>query len=438
MNYANSRYLKSTGDVRQTDASAGRIDSLIGTVLAFKLFADMLPQVHVLDYVALGGVIVALVIAVRDLVRVHMGSCDFIAVVLILIIAVNAYLDQAGVVIAIKMASAFALYFLGKSIWRSFNNCLHILTYATMIVVVINFGLLVMGKGFQAWGGASTFSGAYYFKTDLANAMALAVALSLFNGKPNAKLRFGILMMASAMLLLSNARAYYFIWAAMIFLYIQMRRGKRVTIRTVALLVVLVVAMLFLLRALGNSELFRHFGFISFQFNNIAELFNGSNTQGRNLVFAAQLEKVMNSSLPAQLFGNGFTGDSVYVNGTFYGAHSLYVGTLFNLGIVGLVLFLFFMVTLIVRAAKIESLSMRYLIISLAVIFMVSGLSVDVLQYTANSWVPFFFLGYADTVSRKQSDFQYSTPVSSLVRKQESVETTNIYSGIEAAPRGRC
>lgn len=199
-------------------------------------------------------------------------------------------------------------------------------------------------------------------------------------------------------LFLSNARAYYFVWAAMVLLCVQMRRGRKVTLRTFLLLALVIVAVLFSLRALASSALFQNFGFISFQFDSLSDLLNGANTQGRNLVFEEQMERVASSTLASQLFGNGYTGDRVFVNGATYGAHSLYVGTLFNLGICGLGLMVAFLGILTYRAAKLENIKTRYLVVSLSATFLMAGLSVDVLQYTANSWMPFFFLGYANSL----------------------------------------
>lgn len=180
----------SAGDFREgSSAQTRHPGALVGGILSFKLLADMFPSIHLLDYVALAAALVALVVLGKDLARVRLGMCDAIAVALLMLIALNAYQDQEGVSIAIKMGSAFAIYFLGRASIRGFGDVLQILTYTSAAVVAANLLLLGMGDGFQGWGGARTFSGFYFFKTDLASAMALAVALSIFNCKTNFAVR---------------------------------------------------------------------------------------------------------------------------------------------------------------------------------------------------------------------------------------------------------
>ena len=113
-----------------------------------------------------------------------------------------------------------------------------------------------------------------------------------------------------------------------------------------------------------------------------------------------------------QMLGIDLTSDLILVNGSEYGSHSLYVGTLFNLGFVGLMLLLS-LIVLIFKA--VETMQERkqgdakpYLTLTLLLTFLLSGISVHVLQYSANSWMPMLMFGVAVSLAR-ESGLEKST-----------------------------
>ncbi len=413
---------------RQTGSrDEGREDTWLsqaaGVLLGCKLIVDMFPAFALLDYAMLVSALMLFVAALREFAKIKLGLIDAAALFVGLLLVRNALYDPEGAVIAVKIASALLLFFVGRVVWRGIDQVLRCLWIAAITVLVVNSVTLATGVGFQIWGGgANTFSGMYFFKTDLASAMCFVVILALFYEKPWRVLRIAVVVAASILLLLSNARAYYFILPCLLLFRWMLYKKVRLGVRHAAVVAIIIVAMLFVLRFLGTTEFFQSMHFISFDFESFADLFNGSNTQGRDYLFAVQMGRVADSSLMNQLFGNGFTGDVVLMNGALYAAHSLYIGTIFNLGYVGMALVVAIVLAAIIRARCISNQAIGYFAISLAVTLLVSGISFDVLQYTANTWTPFFVFGVVLSMHANGRTGELDTKASLLERRAISAE----------------
>lgn len=365
----------------------------VGYLLGAKVVADMFPAFALLDYFILGVSIVLVIAYAKSGLRLKVSLIDGCSIFMLTLIALNAVEDTAGVTIAIKIASAYLMYFLGRLCWRSFDFLLRCLWYSVCAVVLINFTLLIAGSGFQVWGASHTFSGMYYFKTDLASAMCCAVIVAIFGRMGSLRARLVITTMAVLLLILSNSRMYYIILVVLVAMMIASYRGMRFGLGFLVAIALALVAAIFILRFLGESTLFRQMGFISFQFDSLEDLFNDANTQGRNVVFAEQLKLVLESPIENQLFGNGFSGGNVLVNGVYYGQHSLYVGMLYNLGWIGMLVSLAMVAAGLFMAGRIEDEKTSYCIVAFLLTYLLAGISVDVAQYTATSWIPLSLVG---------------------------------------------
>ena len=365
-------------------------------VLFIKPFADMLWQFQAIDIALLVLVVLGLIIGLTHF-SVHFGAIDVVAVLLMTLLLMSYIRSGSGISVFIKMESAFLLYFFGRVCYKTADKVINSLMIACCLVLLINCAVMVSGGGYQYWGAARTFSGLYYFKTDLASAAILSFTLALFWAK-NKVLKLIVFFTSAGLIVLSNARVYYIALLLVILVYILYRRGASINVRAVLIGLAGGFVALAFLNWLFSTGIFDQYSYIGIRFDKLSDLFDASNTQGRNVIWAELLNRIGESNLTSKLFGIDLVSDQVFVNGNTYGSHSLYVGLLFNVGIIGLLLFsLFEGMTLSSLSAvqKTGGGGYAFFVAALVTTFLLSGISVHTLQYTNTSWIPLFFVGAA-------------------------------------------
>lgn len=373
----------------------------LGVVFFAKPLVDMFWNVTFLDYVLLGYSIILLILSVPKIKEMKLYTIDGIVLLMATLIVFSILRNPAGLVIGIKMLSSVLMYFIGRLYWEEFSASLPALKVALGITVLCNLVLFLFGIGFQMWGQANTFSGLYYFKTDLACAMCLALFVFLYWGK-NRPLAWIVVIVSGMLIVFSNTRAYYIIIGLSVFLYLCEKRGIEISIRFVLILTIAFVALLFSLNYLSTMPLLKDMGFVAIRFDSISDLFNSSNTQGRNVIWSHLFERIAQGDSVSQLFGFDLVSDVTMINGGSYGSHSLYVGMLFNTGIVGLLCVVAFLIYIFVACRRNSDRRLSYFFLSILVMFAFNGVSVHVLQYTGNSWLPLIFFGIAVSMVKSQ------------------------------------
>lgn len=360
-------------------------------LLVLKPLADMFWAIRLLDYALLAFALMLLAYSLpRSAVR--FGLPDACAVLLASLILISGLKSFDGLSVCIKMLSSFILYFLGRIYWNELIEGKKYLLRVFSLTVLINAVAMFLGRGFQVWGNAHTFSGFYYFKTDLACAMGLAFTSWLFlsNGKFTKVL---ICSLAALLVVFSNARAYYIVLLVALLLFVAMKFELKISMRTVVFAAFGIIAALYFLNWVFSTGLFSSLNFVEFRFSNLSDLLDASNTQGRNVIWDELLRKIGNASYFEKLFGIDLVSDSIIINGSTYGSHSLYMGMLYNTGICGLTLLILFFGVAFHSLSKIADRQYSYFAVAIGAQFVISGLSVHVLQFTGNSWIPFAVLG---------------------------------------------
>ena len=155
------------------------LNKAVFVLVCLKILADMFWQFPVLDMLLLGFALVILGLHLPQS-RVSYGLPDAASVLLLTLLTFSFSKSVDGAVVFFKMASAIILYFLGRESSESFNEAVKGALIASIVVLVLNAATFVSGAGFQTWGDANTFSGLYYFKTDLASAMSLVLITGLY------------------------------------------------------------------------------------------------------------------------------------------------------------------------------------------------------------------------------------------------------------------
>lgn len=414
-----------------TSKQTGEIEGAVSfgaftLLLVLKPLADMFWSVRLLDYALLAFALMLLVFRLpRSTVK--FGMPDVCAVLITSLILFSGLRSTEGFSVCIKMISPFILYFLGRIYWSELIKGRRYLLYALALTVLLNTMEMLLGKGFQIWGSARTFSGFYFFKTDLACAMGLAFISWLFLGDGK-RSRALICSLAVLLVVLSNTRAYYIVLMVDLLLYAAMKADLRISIRTVFISALGIIAALYFLNWLFSTGIFSNLNFIDFSFTNLSDLFDSSNTQGRNVIWETLLYRIDNASSFERLFGIDLVSDLVVVNGSAYGSHSLYMGMLYNTGICGLSLLFMFMIAVLNCLRKIQDKRFSYFAVAIGAQFLISGLSVHVLQYTGNSWIPFAVVGAMFSYSQLYKNFEPKMPMLSEAE----------YEGCNAEGRSEC
>lgn len=381
-------------------ASGAFPKTIVGVLIGLKLVSDMLWQFALLDMLLLVLALIALAIHLPRF-KVSYGLIDAVMVILLTLLTLSFARSESGFEIYIKMASAFVMYFVGREYYETFDDVVSGIKAASLVVLAACILSFVTGQGFQIWGSARTFTGPYYFKTDLACAMGVILIAALYYAK-NRALQIVVSVCCLLFIVASNTRAYYVIALVILLLYLLYRVKIKVTTRLVIIAGLSLLAALFFLNWLFSTGIFGQLGFITFHFDSLSDLLNESNTQGRNVIWEVLLGRIHQQGLLGELFGVDLSSDIVVVNGSSYGSHSLYIGLLFNIGAIGLAIFLLVMIAVARAVMAMSTVDARraYLLLSFLFQFLVSGLSVHVLQYTGNSWIPMLLFGMAVSLSR--------------------------------------
>lgn len=206
--------------------------------------------------------------------------------------------------------------------------------YVCSIVIIANVLIIPFSWGWIYWGGIHTFKGLYYFKTDLAFSIVLALVAFFYARDKVVDIWYVIISIASSvMIVLSNSRMNY-ILVGLVFIYSALSNGVTIkTIVTLCLGALVLGGTIFILydpeKALG------------FDLNNI-EAF----TQGRNRIWDALFDVgFYKSSFSELIFGQGLNADW-QISSTYGGmnqvhnAHNEVIHLLINQGVIGLILYI--------------------------------------------------------------------------------------------------
>lgn len=381
---------------------------IVIATLLLKPFADLFWQFNVLDGVLLCILVLGCMAGATRRDAIMFGVQDLPILGLFILYLSAGFNHPSAIVTLIKVLSGLFLYLVGRMNARWMDVLARGLTVTMAVVVGINLLLFAGGRGFQQWGHASTFSGAYFFKTDLASAMGLAMVCGLYYAK-SAKTR-GLMVLASASLILfSNTRAYYIAILVELLIFWLYRRGFRVSFQTLVYSSLAGAGAIGVVAWLMSLEFFRRFGFIGFDLDASSGLISAANTQGRSEIWRALWERYLAAGPLDMLFGLGLGlgQDEIYLNGTTWSSHSLYFGVLIAVGAVGVLMLVGLVAVSFGAIFGMTDRRSAYFILSLLVMMLVSGISVNTIEFTASTWLLMFFLGAAISIERQPSQLGY-------------------------------
>lgn len=372
-----------------------------------KTIADMFYAFSWLDYLLMGVAVIFFILSFRKHKDFH--TEDFFAFVFMALLCLTMVRTGTGFNHFVKMLSGFMLYFIGRGYYSEVQPAEKALVVGNYIVVLTNLAMFLLGIGFVTWGSASTFRGIYYYKTDFS--IAMIYALSAFMFFRNTQLGFAVIewVVISYLILRSNTRAAMLILVLVFglwILYLHERKTQkpvRINIKYVIGIALGLVVALFLVVRVLSLPVFAQYHFISFNFNSLSDLFNTSNTQGRNIIWDSLLMNYRRAGWLKRAIGIDFISDSW--NGL--DAHNAYLKILFSTGYIGLAAFLGFLVFYIRRLNRLKDRSLFYFNLSILITFIVQSMTQSSIDFTQMTWVFLFFAGAAVSESYQHDTEEY-------------------------------
>lgn len=282
-----------------------------------------------------------------------------------------------------------------------------------IIAFLVDIVALAMRKGFVYWGHAFTFTGFYFFKTDIGVALLWVMFLVIFSNEwwKNRKIRsYFIVGLSLLMVVLSNSRMTLiltlFLFVISFLHYRETKTGHFVKIKFkfIFLGICVVICGIYFVRFLGKTPFFADNGFISFEFEKISDLYSAGNLQGRDAIWNYLLERFNSENLVKRIFGvslNSYIGGNTYLSGL--SSHNIFVGILYSFGYFGLILFISFICVLIMKLNKESDRQIFYATLFSMSLLLIYGISVNTHEFTNYTWNFGFMVGYLYNDYRKIS-----------------------------------
>lgn len=248
-------------------------------------------------------------------------------------------ISDSSLVEFLKFLSYCSFYFIGRIAPPSLKYA-KFLGWFSLLSLIILSAMALTGRGYVTWGSVSTFTGGYFFKTDLAIASLIFLSLTFATLQKKSLLAFSLIC-AGYLVFKSNARiALPLVVIIPVFITMALN-GKmaKLNSKSISLIVITTVAGM----AIFSLIDFRSLGMLGFDFS---DPFSAANTQGRSVIWAALLQAFSDASFMEKLIGMGLNADtkatnlfseSVSLEGVR--AHNSYLYLLLCLGVIGSIAF---------------------------------------------------------------------------------------------------
>lgn len=372
-----------------------------------KQIVDMLYQYQVLDY---GMVLLALFLLIQRVytqkiyknIKYWMCGTDYIVMALM-----GAYLlsfircpDFYG--IFFKVESCFLIYFLGRAYGTElmkYGKTAAVVGYALIYINLIyrfyQFGYTLILKG-----PAITLineGGLYYYKTDMAIGMMIAVMfIYMFSEKKILKW-ITIIPIAGYMIFYSGARMEKFLFVieyiCIILCEVEQKTHFRMKWRNKGIQVLTVVGGVLIV---GGFLLLQVFPFEKIMEQSNIDVGLGSTIENlmhsRQIIWWDILRYFSDQPLHIRLLGIDLGTEALH-NAAGQRAHSTFIKTIYATGYVGCALWYGFVCALLKYVTHTEERKLTYMVLILWIMFLGAGLSIESMESTQMSWFPMLYAG---------------------------------------------
>ncbi len=302
-----------------------------------------------------------------------------------------------GVIDFLKLFPLIFLYGVGR-LWRWNINIKYSAIFSFISLIFLAF-LALIGEGYIYWGSVHTFTGGYFFKTDMAMAVMLFLIFILASNV-NYKIKFLAFFISMVLVFLGNSRItipIIFLIGFLSFydiLKIYQRIGKSIII-TISFAILTIFTLSFID--------FSKFGMIGFD---ISDPFSDSATQGRTHIWEAVLNYYYTLPIHEKIFGAGLASDMIAAKNfsdisqfETSRAHNSYLWMLVCIGWFGIISFFSFILCVFLEIKlKIKrninvSRDTFLIFLSLLILFLVMSFSAEVIIRTQLTYFLFLYAG---------------------------------------------
>lgn len=354
-----------------------------------KQIVDMLYRYRALDYLMVIWVLLLLcyqVALVRPNFKEKITVTDGIVLALCALLTVNFFRTRGGYQIYFKVLSAFLLYFVGRIYYDRIKECYGALVTASYLIVYIGFFERIHRFGLSLMNVRDAGGGFYFYDTDMAFAMILAMIFIAMLGKNSGLKLITVFGVCPYMVFCSDAGIQAML---MITIYVIMTiyvmeavfRKKQafdgllamVIIGLICLVVFLYLPVLGIDNTLLLEKLFH------------SRFLNNENMNARYAAWQEVLTLMEDGSYLQNIFGRGM-GEELVID-------SLYIKIYYALGFAGLVLSVMLIASVMYYVTRVSDRKTFYLAVIMAVMLLGTGVTVNSMESTQMSWFPFLFAG---------------------------------------------
>ena len=405
--------------------------------LSLKQIVDMLYQFKFLDIIMLAFATFLVGWKAYKLIKepgfslVKIKEClvpsDVLVVVLGLLFSIALIKNFGGLTNYIKIASALFIYFLGRLYGSEIYKHGRKLAIVSYIIIYINavyffYHLISYIVGdelfFANVNDIRNVSFLYFYKTDMAIAILLGAVFIYCFGKVRWLKGLTLFVVGPFFLFNTAARtgqALYFVLLCLILINeirkkISQKKAKDMNIPWHSstghcvklvfglLLVATIVLMLLLKITLIKEVPYTELPLSQEQFDWLAGKFHE-----REIMWWDTLHYIAGASPLAFLIGTDVdTMSFATKNSAGLMSHSVYLTLIYSTGFIGFIVFLVFLYNLFMNITKCNSSMTRFVVISIWLLFLFYGFSVETLESTQFSWFPFLFAGALFTENKQE------------------------------------
>lgn len=368
--------------------------------LFLKQIVDMLYQYRILDYIMVIWVVLLLlyqVALVRPDIKENVTLADGIVFLLGFFLTVNFVRFQSGYEIYFKVMSAFLMYFVGRIYYDRIKECYGALVTASYVVVYVSLAERIHRFGFALGTVKDAGGGLYFYDTDLAFAMILAMVFIAMFGKNSIFKLITIFIVCPYMVIFSDAGIQVmlmfgvYVVIAIYVLELIFRKKKVFSCLltlTIFGLIGIVVFIYLPVFGINNGEL------LSRIFD--SHFLDNGNMNVRYVAWREALGETTKSGLLGQIFGVGMGAEIII--------ESLYIKIYYALGYVGLFLTAMLLITVMYYVTKVEDRKTFYLMVIMVVVLLGTGVTINSMESTQMSWFPLLFAGMVVSSAQEEKD----------------------------------
>lgn len=352
-----------------------------------KQIIDMLYKYRFLDYFMVGVVLFMIayqLLLTRPVIKERLTIVDGIVILLGILISIHFAGNLSTYPIYVKVMSAFLLFLLGRICSERIEECGQALVISGYLIIYVNFAHRILALGADLLGSKTPRGDFYYYDTDMAYAMVLALIFIAFLGKNTILKLITLFLVVPYMVFFSEAGIQAILLLVvylilLIYIVEMMLRKKKIGST-------LLIGMTTIL--LGTA-IFIHlpvFGLVSEQvvqkfFKNV--FLDGSNMLWRYERWKEDLQAFRQMGWNYRLFGRGLDCQ----------IDSMYLKILCSVGIVGAGLAILFMVSFLWYIRYVDDRRIFYLVLTMLILWLGSGVIGNSMESTQMSWFPFMYMG---------------------------------------------